>query len=410
MPIYIGIDWSQKKHDVAFVNEKGGIIETFVIEHSVAGFAQLEAKREQLQVQAGECIVGMETAHSLLIDHLWLHGYETIYVLPPGVINANRGRTRQSGARNDRYDSLVVAETLRTDRHKFTCWHPGSSTLQQLRVMVGQGFFWTQESLRLANRLQTLLGRYYPVALAVFPSWPTRLSCDFILAYPTAEAASALTWPQFEAFAKAHHYPRPKQLPAAFQRLQQSYPPVRPALVVSYAQEARTLASLLRTSLEIKAENLKQLHKLFETHPDAHIFASLPGVGAWLAPALLVKVGEDRQRFPTAASLQALAGTCPVTSQSGTRASVYFRRSCDHQFRQIAQQWARAAVKDSDWANSYYQDVLTRSGKPNHAYRCLANRLTAILWKLWQSNTDYDEAVHLHNRMRRCQPRPHTKS
>lgn len=41
------------------------------------------------------------------------------YVLPPGVINANRGRNRQSGTPNDRYDSLVIAETLRTDLHKF---------------------------------------------------------------------------------------------------------------------------------------------------------------------------------------------------------------------------------------------------------------------------------------------------
>ncbi|MBI3958167.1 MAG: hypothetical protein HY328_05100 [Chloroflexi bacterium] len=64
------------------MNEKGGTIQTAVIEHSQAGFAKLEALRQQLQVEPGECIVGMETAHSLLIDHLWASGYEAIYVLP----------------------------------------------------------------------------------------------------------------------------------------------------------------------------------------------------------------------------------------------------------------------------------------------------------------------------------------
>lgn len=406
MPIYIGIDWSTEKHDVAFVNEKGGTIQTAVIEHSQAGFAKLEALREQLQVEPKKCIVGMETAHSLLIDHLWASGYEAIYVLPPGVINANRGRNRQSGARNDRYDSLVIAETLRTDLHKFFAWHPGRTELQQMRVMVGQAFFWTRETVRLANRLQTLLARYYPAALTVFKSWPTRLNCEFVLAYPTPESAAHLSWSEFEEFAKKWHYPRPKLLPACFKRLQQPYPAIRPGITAAYGQEARHLALSLRISLEIEEENLKQLQAMFESHPDAHIFASLPGTGRWLAAALLVKVGEDRQRFPSASSLQALAGTCPVTDQSGNRRSIYFRRSCDHQFRQIAQQWARSAVRESAWAASYFQEVCERVGSANHAYRCLANRLVAILWKLWQSKIDYDEQVHLQKRLQRCQPLP----
>ena len=49
------------------------------------------------------------------------------------------------------------------------------------------------------------------------------------------------------------------------------------------------------------------------TAPDAFIFDSLPGAGEILAPDLLVKFGDDRRRFPSAASVQALAGTCPVT-------------------------------------------------------------------------------------------------
>jgi transposase len=46
---------------------------------------------------------------------------------------------------------------------------------------------------------------------------------------------------------------------------------------------------------------------------------SLPGAGELLAPSLLAKFGDDRARFPTAGSVQALAGTCPVTDQSGKK-------------------------------------------------------------------------------------------
>lgn len=406
MPTYLGIDWSTKKHDVAFMNEKGGTITTAVIEHSQAGFAKLEAMRQKLNISQDECIVGMETAHSLLIDHLWASGYEAVYILPPGVVNANRGRNRQSGARTDLYDSWVIADTLRTDLHKFHPWTPGSAELQQMRSMVGQAIFWTKESVRLANRLQAVLFRYYPVALTVFSSWPTKLICDFVQAFPTPEKARQLSWPEFHAFAKEHRYPQPKKLPACFERLQQPHPESSPAIVAANMGDAQNLAVSLRASLEIEDQNLRQLQKLFDSHPDAHTFASLPGTGDWLGPALLVKVGEDRLRFPKATSLQALAGTCPVTDQSGGRRSVYFRRSCDHQFRQIAMQWARCAVKESTWAATYFEQVYARHHSANHAYRCLANRLVAILWKLWQTEDDYDEILHMQNRIKRCQPLP----
>ncbi|MBV7334761.1 IS110 family transposase [Chloroflexi bacterium TSY] len=62
---------------------------------------------------------------------------------------------------------------------------------------------------------------------------------------------------------------------------------------------------------------LQQLNSLFLQHEDHPIFASLPGAGELLAPSLLVKFGEDRRRFPHSSMVQTLAGTAPVTNQSG---------------------------------------------------------------------------------------------
>ena len=50
-------------------------------------------------------------------------------------------------------DSHVIAETLRTDLAKFYPWHPGSQGLQQMRVRLSQGEFWTKECNRVGNRL-----------------------------------------------------------------------------------------------------------------------------------------------------------------------------------------------------------------------------------------------------------------
>jgi transposase len=120
---------------------------------------------------------------------------------------------------------------------------------------------------------------------------------------------------------------------------------------------------------------------------------------------LLAKFGDDRQRFPVPGSLQALAGTCPVTIQSGRRKSNRFRKSCDREFRYIAQQWAIHSLQKSVWANAYYQQVRPRCRSKNHAYRCLANRWLAIAWKLWQTRQPYDEAYHMQQRMQRSMPK-----
>lgn len=399
MTIYIGIDWSSQKHDITFLNDQGGVIQECVIPHSPAGFQALDSARQKLEVPPSACCVGIETAHTTLIDYLWETGYEHIYVLPPGAVCANRGRNRQTGARNDRFDAYVIADTLRTDQHKYHLWSPGSTTLQEMRVLVNRGAFIKHETTRLAHRLRAVLVRYYPAALAVFKSWPSALHCHFILAYPTPQSALSLTWPAFQDFARTHHYVNRRQLLACHDRLQAPYPSARPSLVAAYQDEAVQLASVLLQLFECANENARQLQTLFSDHPDAHIFASLPGAGEWLAPALLVKLGEDRQRFPTAASLQSIAGTAPVTVQSGKKRSVRFRRSCDHTFRHIAQQWARCSVRQSDWAAAYYHECLERSHSHNHAYRCLANRWLAILWKMWQTRTEYDEARHLQNRL-----------
>jgi transposase len=147
--------------------------------------------------------------------------------------------------------------------------------------------------------------------------------------------------------------------------------------------------------VKAKIQALKELKGLFEQHPLAPVFASLPGAGVYLAPALLAKVGEDLNRFPSPASLQALAGTCPVTDTSGKRRRVFFRRSCDHEFRMIAQQWAKTSLSESPWAQMYFRQARTHCRNENHAYRCLANRWLTVLWTIWQQKTPYDENRHL---------------
>jgi len=405
MQVYLGIDWSENQHDAIFQNEAGAQVLGMCIPHSLEGFEKLEDARRQLGVSAAECVVGLETAHNLLVDFLWSQGYEQLYVLPPNQVKSNQGRRRQSGARDDPVDADLIAEIVRTDRHRLYPWHPGSSLLQQMRAKVGEVRFLTQEIVRLTNRLRAVLLRYYPAAVQVFSSLDTQIALAFLQAYPHPQAAAQLDWATFQQFAHQQHYPQPHKLMTCFTRLHHPYPLATEATRLAYQDEAVLLAGVLTHLVKGKSCQLRQLQQLYEQHPDRAIFDSLPAAGTLLSAGLLVKFGEDRQRFPKPELVQALAGTCPVTRQSGKTRRVHFRKACDTEFRFLAVTWARGTVNESLWATDYYLRILPHCRSEQHAYRCLANRWLQVLWRLWYDHVEYDEAYKLKRQAERRLPR-----
>jgi transposase len=159
MSVYIGIDWSATKHDVCVVNEAGTSVAALVLPHTADGLLKLETLRRQLGVAPQNCLVGIETAHTLVIDFLWARQYTQVYVIPPNVVKSTRSRYRQTGARTDQSDAFVVADLLRTDRARLHPWRPDSLLTQQIRNRVGLVSHLTHSAVRLSNRLYAVLMR-----------------------------------------------------------------------------------------------------------------------------------------------------------------------------------------------------------------------------------------------------------
>jgi transposase len=393
MEVYLGIDWSESTHTVVFVDGKGQELCQSTVAHSRDGFGELDRLRKQLGVAADQCVVGLETAHNLVVDWLWGHGYSQVYVIPPNVTRSRQATYRQSGARTDESDGYLIGNLLRTDRHRLLPWRPDSELTQRLRAKVRCRNRLVADKRVHLNQLRQVLQRYYPAALQPFVL-SSYIALDFIQRYPTPAAAQALTYNEFESFARQRRYPA-RSTAAAYAQLKTPQPQALPVTVVAHQEEAVMLAQMLSQVKRHIAGTEKAMADLFRQHPDAPIFASLPGVGDALAPALLVKFGDHRSRFPCASAVQALAGTCPVTVKSGKRRTVHFRQACDHEFRTYAQQWAVASLKQSPWAIAYVEQARHRGLSYNHACRALANRWLAILWKMWQTHQCYDQSYHL---------------
>jgi transposase len=405
MKLYIGIDWSEQKHDICFLNEKGATIKNWSIQQTKDGYTEIVTAIQELGVEREECYIGIETAYNLIVDALPGLGYPNLYVLPPSAVKAGRQRYRQSPARTDQTDAWLIANLLRVDLDLYHRWQPNLPLTRQISAQVTLVLKLTQQASRFANQLRATLLRYYPAALLAFHELDSPTTLKFIAAYPNPAAALALTLPEFEAFAHQSHFHRKLFIHQAYLRLHQPQPETSPEIAAVFQPIALCWVDLLEHILVTRKTAQSTLTELYLRHPDRSIYASLPGAGVFLEPALLAKLGDQRSRFPTPQTLQAAAGTCPVTDASGKTHRILFRTACDHDFRYIAQTWARGSVRTSAWAQLYFSETCKHTRSISHAYRCLANRWLAILWKLWQDGRPYDEALHLRNHMLRSQPR-----
>ena len=82
-----------------------------------------------------------------------------------------------------------------------------------------------------------------------------------------------------------------------------------------------TVAIIAELNRQISARD-PTLANHFETHPDADIYRSLPGLGVVLGAPVLDEFGDDPNRYTDAKSRRNYAGTSPLTVASGRKRPV----------------------------------------------------------------------------------------
>jgi transposase len=107
----------------------------------------------------------------------------------------------------------------------------------------------------------------------------------------------------------------------------------------------------------------------------------------------LAEWGEERARYASAASVQALAGTSPVIFQSGAYRSTRMRSACSKPLRNVLYQCARTSIQQDAWAKRYYQRKRQEGKTFTMAVRALAHQWVRILYAVWQQREVYDPQV-----------------
>src|SRR5207244_146869 len=106
--VLVGIDWSEKWHDVCLMDEEGRVLVRRRIDDSPAGLSQVGSLIAEHASDPAEVGIGIETPHGLMVRGLRAAGY-AIYAINPLAASRYRDRHAVSKKKSDRGDAKMLA-------------------------------------------------------------------------------------------------------------------------------------------------------------------------------------------------------------------------------------------------------------------------------------------------------------
>ena len=144
-----------------------------------------------------------------------------------------------------------------------------------------------------------------------------------------------------------------------------------------------------------------RIQELTASHPDADLFASLPGAGPVTIPRLIAAFGTRRERYDSAYQMQCYSGIAPVKAASGKIQWTHFRWACPKFLRQTFHEFAGQSLRQCEWARAYYQQQRANNKSHHTAVRALAYKWIRIIFRCWKEGRPYDEEQYLQSIRRR---------
>jgi hypothetical protein len=166
--VYAGIDWAERHHDVAMVDQDGQLVAKRRFSDDAAGFAELLA----LLTEAGDSgedpiPVAIETPRGLLVAALRATG-RAVYAINPMAVARYRERHSVSRKKSDHFDAMTLANILRTDAHAHRKLPADSELARAVAVLAraAQDAIWRRT--KATQELRSLLREFYPGFLQAF--------------------------------------------------------------------------------------------------------------------------------------------------------------------------------------------------------------------------------------------------
>lgn len=387
-----GLDLASEEHRLVVVDGDGRELEQRRIAHTEEGIDALIRCLAKLEVAR----IAIEQPNGLVVDRLLDVGIAVVAV-HPNQLAAARDRYRTGGGKSDGFDAYVLAELARTDMHRFRLLEPDSDETKALRALTRTREDLVEQRVALANQLRAQLDAFWPGSKRIFADVDSPIALAFLERYPSPNDAHALGSKRLAGFLARNGYSgrrRPEELLARLRGAPQ------PRAGEAELEARRAVVLALVAALKPLVEQIRlltsQIAGAVHAHADGHIFLSLfrDPKSVVTAAELLAEIGDRRDRHPSSASLEAIAGQAPVAVQSGKKKVACFRWACNKNLRDAVSVLADSSRHHNPWATDIYQRARARGHDHPHATRILGRAWTRIIWRLWQDQTPYDPHRH----------------
>jgi transposase len=397
--MWVGIDWGSETHQVCVMDSARKILLECAVAHSGKALVGLAEKLAALAGgQVGRLAVAIEVPRGPVVETLLEKGI-VVFAINPKQLDRFRDRHTVAGAKDDRRDAMVLADSLRTDMPAFRRVRLGDALLVQLRELSRAHDELKAERIALGNRLREQLHRYFPQILELDSVYDGGWIWALLERAPTPEMARRLSLAKIGSLLRQHRIRR--LTPEQVREILSSEPlHVAPGVVDACRRSIALLLPRLRLVHDQKVEVEREIGTLLDEisapgnegkteHRDAPLLLSLPGLGKLVCATMLAEAAEplEKRDYTT---LRGLCGVAPVTKRSGKQLTVIMRHSCNKRLRTAVHYWSgNAALNDPFWKGKY---ASLRAAGHSHAraLRTIGDRLLAILVAILKTGTPYD--------------------
>ncbi len=401
---FVGIDWSDSKHDLCLVDSSTPHKEFSVLTHSPEAIDEW-ASGLRSRFKGNKIAVCLEQSRGPLIYALLKYDFFVLYPINPSTLARYREAFSPSRAKDDPKDAEYQVELLLHHRDRLRAWLPDDPKSRQLRFMVEHRRRLVADRTRLSNRLTAELKGYFPQVLLWFSDVRTLLVCDFLLRWPTLSEVKRARRGTLEKFFREHNSSRKEKIEERISSINKAVSlTTDQAVISSSALMVKALARQMKVTIEAIKEFDREIEGLCSSHEDYHIFESLPGSGKVYAARMLAAIGSNREKFATAEELACLSGIAPVIERSGKSSWVRWRYFCPKFLRRTFHEYAGESVLHSFWAKAYYESQRAKGKNPAAAVRALAYKWIRIIWRCWKTRTEYDEVKYLESLRKKNSP------
>lgn len=424
---YAGVDWAMEKHDVCILDPGGKIVGEKAFAADAAGLAAMaDWLIAHGAASADRIAVAIEVPHGPVVEALLERGF-AVHSINPKQLDRFRDRFSAAGAKDDRRDARVLADSLRTDGRAYRRVANDDPDTINLREWSRMTADLTQESTLLCNRARQQLLRFFPQVLELDDDVGAKWILAILEAVPSPADAKKRRASTIQAILKDHRIRRWKA-DEVLKILRKPALVVAPGTVDAATGHLRLLIArirLVRSQLDechaMLDEICGRLDAVTDTPVaggadgtsgadaksatgtggaaevegrkngprDVEILLSLPGVGRIVAASLLAEASRPlRDRDYQA--MRTLCGIAPVTKRSGKSCVVGMRAACNPRLRNVTYHWARIAAQcDAGW-KARYAALRGRGCSHGRACRGVADSLLRVAVAMLRSGTLYD--------------------